>query len=139
MLVNFYNILNQDSIPIDNPDDALTNKKIIFKIELNPKHPVYEGHFPGNPVVPGVCQVQIIRELVSDSLGKEVELFTSDFVKFMNMIVPGKTPQLEVKLEIKEIGLEQWSVNATIYTEEYQFIKFRGKFQPMGTEIVNHG
>ena len=139
MLVDFYKIIHQESVPQKNPDDGIKNKKTIFTIELNPEHPVYEGHFPGNPVVPGVCQVQIIRELTSHTLGRSLELAGSDLIKFMNMIVPGKTPQLDVGLEIKEISPERWSVNATIYRGELQFIKFRGKFQPSGSDPINHG
>ena len=37
--------------------------KYICRITLNPAHPIFAGHFPGNPITPGVCMLQIIKEL----------------------------------------------------------------------------
>lgn len=31
--------------------DIQNAEKYIISIELNPKHKVYQGHFPGNPVL----------------------------------------------------------------------------------------
>ena len=28
-------------------------------VEIDPTHPIFEGHFPDQPVLPGVCMVQI--------------------------------------------------------------------------------
>lgn len=28
-----------------------------FKVELNPNHSIYTGHFPNQPIVPGVCNL----------------------------------------------------------------------------------
>lgn len=55
-----------------------------------------DGHFPGNPVVPGVIQCEILAQSVCVCLQDEAEncltLFTSlDKVKFRNMVVPGDT------------------------------------------------
>lgn len=30
-------------------------------IDINPAHEVFKGHFPDNPVMPGVCMMQIIK------------------------------------------------------------------------------
>ncbi|MBQ0740088.1 3-hydroxyacyl-ACP dehydratase, partial [Aquimarina celericrescens] len=32
-------------------------------ITINKNHKIFKGHFPGNPVTPGVCMIQIIKEL----------------------------------------------------------------------------
>ena len=46
LLDNFYTILSSES-----SDSTIWT----IQIKLNPGHPVYQGHFPGHPVVPGVC------------------------------------------------------------------------------------
>ena len=33
-----------------------------FRVRLDASHPVYRGHFPGHPVLPGVCTLQLVRE-----------------------------------------------------------------------------
>jgi len=37
------------------PDAGILNSRIA----LNKDHPVFEGHFPGNPILPGVCTVKM--------------------------------------------------------------------------------
>ena len=41
-----------------------SNEIINAQLQLNPAHRVFEGHFPGQPVVPGVCMVQMIKEIL---------------------------------------------------------------------------
>ena len=58
LLDNFYTILSSES-----SDSTIWT----IQVKLNPGHPVYQGHFPGHPVVPGVCLLQLIKECVEDS------------------------------------------------------------------------
>ena len=101
-------------------------KRIDFTIKLNPDHPVYRGHFPGNPIVPGVCQVQMIKELTSVILEKDVILSQSDNIKFLSMIRPVETPVLKVSIDIREKETGSWNVTGTISKDELIFLKFKG-------------
>lgn len=53
LLENFYKIIHRKE-----REDG----KREIEIELNPGHALYQGHFPGQPVVPGVCTLQMIKE-----------------------------------------------------------------------------
>ena len=39
-------------------------------VRLLPESPVYQGHFPGYPITPGVCLVQIALELIEEMAGQ---------------------------------------------------------------------
>ena len=69
-------------------------------IMLNNQHDVFKGHFPGNPVTPGVCMMQIIKELSQEVLGSSLFMTNSTNVKFMALINPDKNPKLNLELEI---------------------------------------
>lgn len=80
--------------------DKISDTKYIATIFLNAKHEVFKGHFPGNPVTPGVCMMQIIKELTQEITGFSLQLKSSNNVKFMALINPEETPELRLELEI---------------------------------------
>jgi len=90
MLDNFYT-LNSIST------EGLQTKALIT---INKDHEVFLGHFPGNPVTPGVCMMQIIKELTEKVVGKKLFMQSSSNIKFMALINPEKTPDLSLDLEI---------------------------------------
>lgn len=104
-------------------------EKIVAGIELNPAHSVYDGHFPGQPVVPGVCIVQMIKVVLSQHFQKELLLITAEEIKFLNMIVPSESAGLEIEIKIKHPGDERVHVSAVVRSEEHVFTKFRGSFR----------
>lgn len=63
-----------------------------YAIMLQADHAIYRAHFPGQPVTPGVCIVQMAVELLSDHLGKPLQLVGAKNIKFMSVISPIETP-----------------------------------------------
>ena len=64
-------------------------------VRLLPDSPVYQGHFPGYPITPGVCLVEIAVELMREMAGqgKDVRFVGAKNIKFTSPVIPdGKTP-----------------------------------------------
>ncbi|MEI7662905.1 MAG: 3-hydroxyacyl-ACP dehydratase [Bacteroidota bacterium] len=121
---SFYDILSFSSTLTER-----SGQELVAVCRLNPGHSIFTGHFPGNPVVPGVCQVQMVKELVEKTLEKQVRLTESDNIKFLSMISPETTPLLEFRI-ISRPGEEGViSVTATIVSGSTVFLKFKGKFE----------
>ena len=57
-------------------------------VRFNVEHPIFAGHFPGQPVVPGACLVQISEELLSQKLDRPVQLTGIRNLKFRRVITP---------------------------------------------------
>ncbi len=66
-------------------------------IRLNPAHAIFRGHFPSNPVTPGVCMLQIIKELAEQKEASSLQLKKATNVKFLAVINPEKTPDLVIQ------------------------------------------
>ncbi len=93
ILTDFYTI--QSCEPTENGNfDA--------RISLNKHHDIFKGHFPGNPVTPGVCMMQIVKELTEECTGRKLFLKSASNVKFMAIINPFETPDLDLQLNITE-------------------------------------
>lgn len=107
-----------------------TDTNIEAIISFNEKHPVFAGHFPGNPIVPGVVQVQIIKELMEKKTGNRLVLIQGKNIKFLSIISPVEKPKVEVRIVfgINEEGLIP--AQATIRAEDSTFMKFSGIFKP---------
>ena len=67
-------------------------------IRLLPESPVYQGHFPGYPITPGVCLVEIALELFAAREGRPVRLVAAKNIKFTNPVLPTETTELRFDL-----------------------------------------
>jgi 3-hydroxyacyl-[acyl-carrier-protein] dehydratase len=104
-------------------------QKISAMVELDKSHRIYEGHFPGQPVLPGVLQVQIIREILEEQLKTGVILESASNIKFMSMIDPGRDNVLEIHIEIQSEEDRQINIRAEIRKEKTVFFIFKGMFR----------
>lgn len=92
-------------------------KGISAKVHLDKNHEIFKGHFPGNPVMPGVCMIQIIKELTEEATGKNLFLSVSSNIKFMAIINPEKNPDLLILIDITEGDGEVKVKNVTSFDE----------------------
>ena len=97
--------------------EKLENGSFSANIKLNKDHNIFNGHFPGNPVTPGVCMMQIVKELTEEFTGNKLFLKSASNVKFMAIINPFETPDLTMQLDIKEIENEVKVKNTTAFGE----------------------
>ena len=79
-------------------------------VRLLPESPVYRGHFPGYPITPGVCRVEIALELIAEMAGqaghdekgaghdKKVRLVGAKNIKFTSPIIPSEGTELRFNL-----------------------------------------
>lgn len=93
------------------------NGNYIARINLNKDHDIFKGHFPGNPVTPGVCMMQIVKELTEEFTGKKLFLKSASNIKFMAIINPFETPELTLQMDISENGEEVKVKNTTSFGE----------------------
>lgn len=103
--------------------------KYTVSIELNPQHKIYEGHFPGNPITPGVCLTQMVKEIVEQIINKKLIMVTGDNLKFTAVLNPEVHPNVTMMLSFKtkENGLLQ--VDSSVSAGEASFFSFKGSFK----------
>jgi len=98
--------------------DLVTDKdRTTIRITINKGHEIFKGHFPGNPVMPGVCMIQIIKELTEEVMGKTLFLSVSSNIKFMAIINPEIHPDLTLILDISRSENEVKVRNITSFGE----------------------
>ena len=67
-----------------------TENGFTARLRCNPSHPVYQAHFPGNPITPGACLLQTACDVLQQKLGRPLALKVSKSIKFLNQLVPAE-------------------------------------------------
>lgn len=70
-----------------------------YDIQLDASHFIYQAHFPGEPITPGVCIIQIAKELLEEHLNQKFNIKMIKNVKFLNVISPVERPQITYVFE----------------------------------------
>ena len=76
-----------------------------FRLSLLEDCPVFKGHFPGFPVLPGASIIEIVRELASGMAGREICFSAMRSVKFMRMISPEDSLSVTVDMDTENSSL----------------------------------
>lgn len=86
----------------------------IFLLRLNPDHVIYQAHFPGEPITPGVCIVQMGKELMEELLDKSLAVARVKNVKFLSVISPEDTTLITYTFRKVEWSADGKEVKAQI-------------------------
>lgn len=99
-----------------------TDNQLKAIIELNPEHEVFKGHFPNNPVTPGVCMLQILKELTEQATNTNLFIKECSNVKFMALINPETNPILAITIDINPLE-ENFKIKASASFDETVALK----------------
>jgi 3-hydroxyacyl-[acyl-carrier-protein] dehydratase len=114
LLNDFYTIVRKD--PVEGVLKAT--------VAINKEHRIFEGHFPGLPVVPGVCMLQIVREIMEDHVGMELSIKEADNMKFLSVINPEHNNEIEVLINHSH-DAGKFLINATLFAGTVTFFKLK--------------
>ena len=121
-------MLLQDFYKVDKID-TINEGKYLAAITLNKDHDIFKGHFPGNPVTPGVCMMQIIKEITESVLNETLTMVSTSNVKFMALINPEVNSKLVLDLEISENENSEIKVKNTTSFEETVALKLSNTYK----------
>ncbi|MCI5120938.1 MAG: hypothetical protein D3908_07090 [Candidatus Electrothrix sp. AUS4] len=65
-------------------------------IQVAEDSPWFSGHFPDNPILPGIAQLEMIVKLVSEAAGIPLKLTGMSRVKFRKIVRPGDLLDIQV-------------------------------------------
>jgi 3-hydroxyacyl-[acyl-carrier-protein] dehydratase len=120
MLLNdFFNIVN-----INDSDGVIE-----ATIKINPSHTIFDGHFPDNPITPGVIQIQFIKEILEHKLKRLCVLQSIGRCKFMAILNPNKDSEIVITIKHKiEEEILIISAQGSSQDTSTTFFKFTAKY-----------
>ena len=78
---------------------------------------VYRGHFPGNPVCPGVCHIEMLRECVMKLVGVKVFISSVKQCRLTAVSDPLSCSELKLTVSLEKTD-EGYAVSALLEDEE---------------------
>lgn len=104
-------------------DSTYTEDSGVYYISLEASHIIFSAHFPGNPITPGVCMVQMATECLEKQLGRRLYLREVKNIKFLSVLSPEEKTKLKLILSNIKEETEGCKVQVTISSEETLYAK----------------
>ena len=98
-------------------------------LSINKEHAIFRGHFPGQPIVPGVCMLQMLKEVLEKIINSPVKLQSADFLKFLKFINPQETSVVNLELQYVRTENNTLKVNGGLVNADAVYFKFKGIYE----------
>lgn len=94
-------------------------------ITINSTHGIFKAHFPGQPVVPGACLIDLVNDIFAQHIRLPVQLINAPVIKFIQPVRPETV--LFLKLRWTE-ATGVFSLNASATTQGSVVFKIEACF-----------
>lgn len=101
----------------------------LVDIKLQKNHPVYKGHFPDQPVAPGVFLIQMFVEILGELTNKNLRLESSANTKFTAIVDPNENPNMQVLVDFSFLDDETIKSRGILTKGDKKFFSIQGKFK----------
>ena len=123
MLLNdFFTIIDTES----------SGSEIWAALSINANHKIFEGHFPNQPVVPGVCMMQMVKEIVEEVIGKQTNLVNAAELKFLAVINPLENNLIQASIKYAADENGAINITASLFKDELMHFKCKAQLQVSG-------
>lgn len=97
-----------------------------YHVAILPECNVYDGHFPGDPVCPGVCNMETIKECAVMLAGEQLRYTSIKQCRLTALATPTVCPEVDVEIILteKENG---YAVQATIADEKQTYMVLKAQ------------
>ncbi len=99
----------------------------VFEVDLNEKCAVYQGHFPEEPIAPGVCNIQLIKECAEIAIQQKLQLQVLQRCRFLKLIIPQENKSFMIKINVG-FSEEKCMVFAQVIAEQEIYLDLKGIF-----------
>jgi beta-hydroxyacyl-ACP dehydratase FabZ len=104
------------------------NKKVVGIKNVTINEPFFQGHFPGNPIMPGVLILEAMAQVggvlallsmpgpLEDQSKRSLYFMSIDKVKFRKPVLPGD--QIVFELEALRTGSKVWKMGGKAFVKD---------------------
>ncbi len=113
-------------------DTVSSATEIWAELVINADHKIFEGHFPNQPVVPGVCMMQMIKEILEQVIDKKTNLVKAADMKFLAVIDPRQNNLIHASIKMATDENGAVNIVASLFKDELVHFKCKALLQVSG-------
>ena len=117
-----------DKLYIVEKVEKISDGRWSSEVSINKNSKVFEGHFPGQPVLPGVFMLEIVGSVLSGITSGRRKLIEGDNIKFLSILDPGVDNKISVAVSFTVSEDNIYNVKSELSGNGKTFLKFKGKF-----------
>ena len=115
LLNSFFNIVSEN-------DDS--SQCHVVSVKLNPEHVIFQAHFPGKPVTPGVCIIAMVTEALEQWKQRKLNLTLVKNLKFVAVVSPLHCHNVEIVYQRVEEAADSLKAKGFLTNEGNILTKF---------------
>lgn len=115
----FYKVLKEES----------DGQQGTYTVAILPDCNVYDGHFPGNPVCPGVCNIETIKECAIRLTGKELRIKTIKQCRLTAIASPAVCPEVTIAITAIPTNESTYTIQATVKDTQQTYMEYKGTME----------
>lgn len=92
-----------------------------FECGINDTHPIFSGHFPEMPIVPGVCLLNAVKRAVNSVIGQNSSFQKIKECKFLSAINPNENTDFSIQFTLSDEN----EVRGGIFVGDKQCMKLK--------------
>lgn len=92
----------------------MSNVSDTSSLSIDASHPCLAGHFPGQPIVPGVLLLDRVLSRAELCLGARINIIALPVAKFTRPLLPGEVAVLQLEVHDAEVKFDISKDNARI-------------------------
>ena len=95
----------------------------IYHVALLTDCDVYRGHFPQEPICPGVFNMQMVKECTEAFVGKKLHQTSVKQCRLVSLMTPTKCSEVDVRIDVLSASESSFTIKASIFDQEQIYME----------------
>ena len=108
---------------------AFESNVLSASVSIDPNHSIFEGHFPDNPITPGVVQIQMVKELLEKHYGTKLKMKEMGRCKFVAILNPNECDKFDIDIEVLNDDESPIKIKAIGKDDTTTYLKFNASYE----------
>jgi 3-hydroxyacyl-[acyl-carrier-protein] dehydratase len=102
-------------------------------LEIPENHPSFPGHFPGQPILPGVLLLQRVMSFAEATLQRPIERYSIHNAKFLAPVLPKDC--VRITLDLVSEGEFKFALHVTSHSSGVETLALSGLLRHASVQI----